>query len=103
MIKRLNPIQLIDLYHAQIICDDHELALSCITMIRVYDTCAVVEYEKSYVKEIKFDKHCEFVSWEPGYYVMDLNLQYGDIWYFKNLEKAKLELARLKAGLEKYI
>lgn len=95
MIKRLTPMQLVELYKAQVICDDHALAVSCITMIRVYDTCVVVEYEKSYVKEIKFDKRCEFVSWEPGYYVMDLNLTYGDIWYTKNIQKAKSKVLEI--------
>ena len=89
MIKRLNAMQLIELYKAQIIYDDTYKALSCITMIRVYDTCVVVEYAKCYVKEVKFDKRCEFVSWEPGYYVMDLNLTYGDVWYTKDIQKAK--------------
>ena len=92
MIKRLTPMQLVELYKAQVVCDDHNLAISCITMIRVYDTCVVVEYAKSYVKEIKFDKRCEFVSWEPGYYVMDLNLTYGDIWYTKNIQKAEAKV-----------
>lgn len=92
MIKRLTPMQLVELYKAQVICNDVHKALSCITMIRVYDTCVVVEYAKSYVKDIKFDKRCEFVSWEPGYYVMDLNLTYGDIWYTKNIQKAKAKV-----------
>lgn len=96
MIKRLTPMQLVELYKAQIVCDRHDLAISCITMIRVYDSCAVINYEKTYVKEIKFDKRCEFVSWESGYYVMDLNLEYGDIWYFKSFEKAKLKLLEIK-------
>lgn len=96
MIKRLTPMQLVELYKAQVICDDHHLAISCITMIRVYGSCAVIDYEKTYVKDIKFDKRCEFISWEPGYYVMDLNLEYGDIWYFKSFEKAKLKLLEIK-------
>lgn len=52
MIKRLTPMQLVELYKAQVICDEHNLAISCITMIRIYDSCGVINYENPMLKKL---------------------------------------------------